>query len=43
MALNLLLMSCFVTHMLIVININFDVEFSLVVISVMQMSNFVNL
>ena len=29
--------------MLIVININFDVEFSLVVISVMQMSNFVNL
>ena len=43
MALNLLLMSCFVTNMLIVININFDVEFSLVVISDTQMNNFVNL
>ena len=43
MALNLLLMSCFVTHMFLVININIDVEFSLVVISVMQMSNFLNL
>ena len=29
--------------MLIVININFDVEFNLVIISVMQIRNFVNL